>query len=107
MDKELFYINVEIRPQEGSAMPANMLGAVVNCYTVASSEQEAINKVERCLIEDHYEIVRINDSYPADLEQFGIEPDEEHGEPAQDDIRKLFETDDVYYGFFHGWTNEA
>ena len=70
-------------------MPVHLLGTVVNCYTVASSEDEAIEKVTRCLTEDRYHVVNIPESYPGDLEHFDVTPDEEHGEPTQDDLQNL------------------
>ena len=101
MNKRLFYVDVEVTPGEGCQMPTSMKGAVVNCYTFAIQKNQAKSKVKSVLKEDNYILMSINSCYEVTVEELKSTED-----ITKNEINKLIDLDDVYYGAFHGWNEE-
>lgn len=105
MKKDIYHVEVEVAPMEGTQLPANAVGAFVNVYVGADSIREAINEVERNLLSDLYKPVETSAVYQLDLEDFDYDT-EEKGYPGNDDLLKLKETGEVWYGPFNWWQSD-
>ncbi len=104
MKKDVYRVEVEVAPMEGTQLPADTIGAFVNVYAGADSIREAIDVVEEALHSDCYKPIETYAAYQLDLEDIDYDTDEE-GYPGNDDLIRLKETGDVWYGPFNLWCN--
>ncbi len=98
MSDQLYYIDVEVKPGQDCKMPANLQGAIVNCYTFANSSSLAEKKVREALSADKYVIVAINETYEIEIAEFQTAES-----VSTEKVSLLRNSGEVYYGEFHGW----
>lgn len=104
MKKEIYRVQVEVGPMEGTDLPDEFLGAFVNVHVPATNIIEAINLAEEYLLADKYRPVQTIAAFQMDLEDVNDDTDEE-GYPGNKELNDLLVNGGYWYGPFDGWTS--
>ncbi len=99
MVAHVFIIQVEVTHMEGTQLPADCAGAIVNAYIGAHDIRDAINRVEAELLEDCYQPVFIFSAGVLDIDEADF--DDEEGYPELEDLIRIQASDEIWYGPFN------
>jgi len=103
MKKEIYRIEVQVGPMEGTQLPDDFLGAFSCVYLPALTIRDAIDAAEQYLLADKYSPLEITAAVQLDLEELEYERDDE-GYPDQEELQGLLDNGGYSYGPFVGWT---
>ena len=106
MNKNLYRVEVEVEPMEGTQLPSDCAGAFVNGYLSSPNIIEAIKSVEAELLQDCYKPVNTYAAFELDLEDRDYDTDEE-GYPGNQDLRILQQNGGIWYGPFNCYPPES
>ena len=102
MNKELYRVDVEVGPMEGTQLPEDFMGAFVSVYLPAANIKEAIDLTEEYLLTDKYSPIETTAAYQLDLDEIDYNTDEE-GYPGDKELKDLLVHGGYWYGPFNGW----
>ena len=105
MKKDVYRIEVEVGPMEGTQLPEECESAFVNVYVGANDIREAIDLVEEQLLSDCYKPIETSAAFQLDLDETEFDTDEE-GYPDNEDLLNIQKTGGVWYGPFNWWPRE-
>lgn len=103
MNKEIYRVTVEVKHMEGTTLPDDFLGAIVNVYLPAFNIREALDLAEEYLLTDKYKPVDIFSAYQVEIDDDEIESDDEEA-PSRQDFINLLNNGGYWYGPFHSWS---
>ena len=101
----VYRVEVEVAPMEGTQLPDDCAGAIVNVYIGATTIREAIDRVETELLDDCYKPIFTLAAFVLDLEE-DVPETEEEGYPNKEDLVKIMNERDIWYGPFYTYPPE-
>lgn len=103
MVSPIFVALVEVLPEEGAFLdPDEFAGAFVRCYIPARNPDAALTALTHELLENHFQIVRIEWCANCDEVEWDT-PDDEHANSLMSEARS---ENEIAYGEFHAWPHE-
>lgn len=104
MNKNVYRVDVEVGPMEGTQLPEEAEGAFVSVYIGADSIRQAIDAVEQRLLLDRYQPIETTAAFQLDPDEDGSDIGDD--EPDSDDLRSLQRSGGTWYGSFNWWYPE-